>query len=609
MHTLSRRVLSALLVASLSVTPLLPRAAAAPAVMTRADYEACHTGDEAAFRSAIESIAFASLSGAAKAIDFRASIEAEWRRLGVDEILDKRVDLAVEEVRKETSWSGLAKSLVNTEAAQELAKTVAERVYRSEPVHQAIEGLATGVGTEVGRTIEPASKDAAGPALECVRAFLGPRYGSTVAGVVSGNVETDFGVVDPAKGGATVSSGSVLNQSTEGITGAAILLVRRQLANMASRIGQRLAGSVLSRLVSVVAGGVGLVLIAKDIWELRNGVLPIIADEMKAPGTKDKVKEELASTISTQINEHVREIAASTADRVLDIWREFRKAHEKVLELAEHHDAFRKLLDSVEPARMARLDEVTAMLIASDGEQGLLSRLENGSLNEAVRFMPEQAMTIARDTRSLDAALGWTALAGDRLDKVLEHEIYRRSDPAAFTRANLAKLLALDDHLAITRLAALPADAREKLFGISRDELKRLARSLSEDELATISGYLTGLEKGPRDRVLAAVANAPGKMQILSSPRLRDAVIGSADQAAAVEMMLREGSGDAATLVADFRAVYDGRIAPILIWEKHPVLVGAAGVLALVLLLMLRRLLHPRHRPSSRSITETARGA
>ena len=63
----------------------------------------------------------------------------------------------------------------------------------------------------------------------------------------------------------------------------AILLVRRQLANMAARIGQRLAGSILARLVSVVAGGIGLVLIAKDIWELRNGVLPIIAASRSGP--------------------------------------------------------------------------------------------------------------------------------------------------------------------------------------------------------------------------------------------------------------------------------------------------------------------------------------
>src|SRR5690606_32545802 len=118
------------------------------------------------------------------------------------------------------------------------------------------------------------------------------------------------------KGAAEVGAGSVLTQSAGGITGAAILVMRRQLANMAQRIGRRLVGSVLSRVVSVVAGGVGIVLIAKDIWDLRNGVLPIIKTEMKSAETKEKVQDELAKTIGEQIAEHVQEIGTKTADRV-----------------------------------------------------------------------------------------------------------------------------------------------------------------------------------------------------------------------------------------------------------------------------------------------------
>ena len=35
-------------------------------------------------------------------------------------------------------------------------------------------------------------------------------------------------------------------------------------------------------------------LIAKDIWDFRYGVLPIIATEMKSADTKEKVRAELA---------------------------------------------------------------------------------------------------------------------------------------------------------------------------------------------------------------------------------------------------------------------------------------------------------------------------
>jgi hypothetical protein len=561
--------------------------------MTRADYEACQAADEAGFRRSIEALSLKALEAGVKSFDYRSSVDVQWRRLGMDDLLAKRVDLAISEVRSETSWAGLAQSLINSEKAQEISSAVAERVYKSDAMKTAIEALATGVGNDVGRTLELASQEAVSPALECLRAFLGGRYGATVAGVVSGDVEKDFGV-QAAAGRATVSSGSVLQQSGQGIAGAAMILMRRQLANIAARVGQRLAGSILARLVSVAAGGVGLVLVAKDIWELRNGVLPIVADEMKSEATKNLVKDELAKTIGEQINAHLHEIAAKAADRVVEIWRSFRAAHLKALDLAERNEGFRSFLDTVKPEQLARLDEVVALLLASDGEAGVLKRLKDGTLNEAVRFLPEPAMTIARDTRSVDAALGWSALAGDQMPKVLEHEIYKRAAPQGFTRKTLNTLLALDDHVAITRLAALQPDARDRLFGLPNEDLKRLARAFSESELESLSRYLDGLDPEPRQRVLAAVAATPGKMHSLAAPRVRNAVLASRDQARAVDMMLRDGSGSPEAILGDARAAWEGQISLLLIWEKHPLVVIGLGLLGVILLLMLRRLFRPR---------------
>lgn len=588
----SRSAISALAALSLVFNQLAPALAAE--TLTRADYEACQAGDESSFEKAITAITVKALEGGTKALDYKATVGIEWRRLGIDDVIDKRVDMAIAEVRDETSWGALIQSLANQEKARELATAVAERVYHSDAMKSAIEGLATGVGREIGKSIELASLDAAGPAIECLKSFLGPRYGTAVSQAVTGDASKEFGI-DASKGGAEVTPDAILKQSSQGITGAAILLMRRQLANMAQRIGQRLAGSVLSRLVSVVAGGVGLVLIAKDIWDLRHGVLPIIADEMKSKETKDKVQEELAKTVSEQIGEHVKEIGAQSAERVVETWREFRRAHLKALEIAERNDAFRSFLDTVKPEAFARLDEVTGLLLESEGEPGIVKRAGDGSLAEAVNGLPEPAMTIARETRSLPQALSWWRLAGADLPKVLDFEIHRRATPDNFTQASLQKLFALDDRLATQRLASLDRQARETLFDVEPGVLAPLARSLTESELATLAGYLTGLEKGPRERVLAAVAAQPGKMQILAPSRVRTAVISSADQSAAVDMMLRStGAIDLDGWVRDVRAAWEGRITPVLVWEKHPAAVVASAILLLILLLFLRRLLRPR---------------
>jgi hypothetical protein len=238
-----------------------------------------------------------------------------------------------------------------------------------------------------------------------------------------------------------------------------------------------------------------------------------------------------------------------------------------------------------------------SLVLAAEGETGLLKRLKDGSLNEAVNALPPPAMEIARQTRSIDLALKWSALAGGDLPKVVELGLYQRTTPEKLNPAALKRILSLDDRIAALRIAGLDSSARDMLFELNDDELKRLAHSLTETELETLSRYLTGLQKEPREAVLRAVAANPARMQDLASDRVRVAVVASADQTAAVAMMLRSGGAlDAGAILDDLQLAADGRISPVLVWEKHPAIIVAALVLALVLLLMLRRLLFSRRR-------------
>ncbi|MCP4781371.1 MAG: hypothetical protein GY877_11725 [Hyphomicrobium sp.] len=559
--------------------------------LTKSEYEACQAREEPAFHAAIEAISIRALKTGIANVDFRAIVGDEWRRGGLDEIVDNHVDLAVEEVRQETSWANLLESLASQQKAQDLATAVAERVYRSDAMKTALETLAIGVGKEIGKQIQFATEDVSEPTLACLKAFVGARYGTTVARAVAGDANKGK-AFDPDSATAKVSPGAVLRQSGAGIAGAAILIMRRQLANMARRVGQRIVGAVLARVVSVVAGGVGLVLIAKDIWDLRHGVLPIIATEMKSEDSKENVQDELAKTFAEQISAHVNEIGAATADRVVDVWREFRNAHAQALELAARDDQFKSFIDTQPPEKLAHLDEVVSLVIASEGKAGLLKRLNDGTLNEAVNELPAPALQIARETRSIDTGLRWYALAGDQLVQVVDLDIYRRTTPDKLTKASLQRILALDDRLAVTRLVGIDRDARNTLFELPPAELTSLARSLTEAELATLARYLTGLRKEPRERVLRTVAADTTKMQSLSSERVRIAVVASADQTAAVSMMLRQDATlNPKAIVEDVALVTGGRVSPILLWEKHPVVIVAGLVVVLILLLMLRRLL------------------
>jgi hypothetical protein len=562
--------------------------------ITRADYEACQAKDDDALKAAVVTIATEAITNGTKSIDYSALVASQWRQRNLDQIIDSRVDIAIAEVTSETSWSERLQSLAYSEQSQKLATMVADRVYRSDTVKAGMEDLAAGVAKEVGKTIEFASADATGPLLDCLKAYVGPRYGGAVASALAGDASKGV-IVDPSKGSGDASVGSMLKDSGGGLAGATILIVRRQLANLAERIGQRLVGSVLSRLVSVVAGGVGLVLIAKDLWDFRNGVLPIIAQEMKAPATKDKVREELASTLKEQMNEHVKEIAQAAADQVVAVWQSFRRAHALVLQISDQNGAFKAFLDGVKPEALPRLDEVVSILVTSEGEGSILKRLQDGSLNAAVHLMPEKGMEIARDLKSIQTGLDWSALAGDQLGGVVGYELHKRIDPKALTRAALDRILALNDRTAILKIANVPPDARDMLFTLDSDNLNNLLRSLSEDELKALAGYLSGLKPKPREKVLQVIAAQPAKMQILASHRVRERIISSSDQLAAVEMMLAPADGlSTKDLLHDGRLVWDGRVAPLLLWDKRPQVVGIGGVLGLILLFWLGRLFRPR---------------
>lgn len=600
---------SALAVLGLCVAGLLAasptvQAAAPVTVLSRADYEACQKRDESAFRQAIETVTQGALQRSLSAFNYKGAVDDAWRGNGIDDVVDKQVDKAVAEIGSERSWGEILQSLTDSAKAQELAGTVAERVYASPAIKTAIETVATDVGRTLGLSLEFATQDAAEPAIQCLKAFLGPRYGATVAAAVTADAEREFGI-DASKGKAAISPGAVLADKSGGVTGAALLLLRRQMANLAGRVGARIAGSVLSRLVSVAAGGVGAVLIAKDIWDLRAGVLPIIATEMKSVATKDLIRAELAKSISEQIGEQIKDLSSKSAARIVEIWQEFRSAHAKSLEIADKVPAFRDFLDRTPAKNLPRLDEAVGLILATGGgEAQVIAALADGRLDTIVNKLSPDAMTIARETRSLDRGIAWSAIAGDRLVPfVVEHELHKRADPSSFTQASLTRLLSLEDKLAIARLAAQKREARDTLFDLDLARLRVLARALPEGEIASLAGYLASLEKATRDRVLQAVAATPAKMRVLAADRVRAGILASRDQGKALDMMLRDGMGTPAEVAADFRAAYDGAIDPFLLWDRHPVLIAGMIVPLAVVLLLLRRILFTRPRRSPPAAT------
>lgn len=586
-------VVAATVVALMSA-PFASAIAAQPTPLTRSEYQGCQSRDVADLRLAIEAITSRAIQDGLKRVDYAGLVSEQWRKVGLDEILDRRVDLTVEAVASEQSLWSKGQSIFDREKAKELAIEVAERVYRADDVKAGIDQLATAAAREIGKSIELATLDASEPTLKCLEAFVGPRYGTTIARVIMADAAKLF-EGDPSKATAPVGTGPL--SMSQSLTGVILIIARRQLAAMAGRIGQRLVGVVLSRIASAFAGGIGAILIAKDIWDWRNGVLPIVASEMKAKATKDQVRAEIAKTLGEQIGDHTREIASETAARVVEIWRDYQRAHAQVVALADKHDRFRAFVDLASVDQLPRIDEIVGIVIAGEGEAGVLARLEAGTLQRAVTVLGASGLEIARDTRSIDSAVGWYDLAGSGITDVVRLGLHRSTRPGDIGKAHLVRLVALADGVVANRLAALKPDLRASLLELDDGAVRSLAKALDEPKLSALSVYLGQLDRPVATRLLTAVAARPQLMHQFGIPRVQSAILTSRDQAAAVDMLLHTGALLEPGVVAnDVRLAWEGRIHPILIWDRHPAVVGIAGFGLVLTLLLVNRLFFGRRR-------------
>jgi hypothetical protein len=78
---------------------------------------------------------------------------------------------------------------------------------------------------------------------------------------------------------------------------------------------------------------------------------------------------------------------------------------------------------------------------------------------------------------------------------------------------------------------------------------------------------------------------------------VRNAILTSRDQAAAVDIMLRaDGIFDFVDFTHDVTLVRDGRVNPWVLWARYPIALSLAGFLSLLVLLILWRLLFGRRR-------------
>lgn len=182
------------------------------------------------------------------------------------------------------------------------------------------------------------------------------------------------------------------------------------------------------------------------------------------------------------------------------------------------------------------------------------------------------------------------------MPRVVDLGLYRMLPPDGLTRESLGKILALPDKAAVLHIATLTPPSREFVLSLPADQMRRIAHSLSEPQLAAFAEYELRLDPSAARRLLEAASENPAIMQDLSGEGIQNAIFSSRNQTAAVGMAIRDDAGfvSYSRILTDASLVRNGNVTARVFWERYWFSLGAALFVLFVLLSWIRRLLFPR---------------
>ena len=124
MLILFRKLVAVVTAIALGLATTAPTFAATTAAIA-ADPAACRVDDEEAFRAEVDRLTLAALEVGLEDVDYHGLVAEVWHNQAIDSVLDRRIDDAIAQIKEETSWTTIVKSLASQEAARKLAEAVA----------------------------------------------------------------------------------------------------------------------------------------------------------------------------------------------------------------------------------------------------------------------------------------------------------------------------------------------------------------------------------------------------------------------------------------------------------------------------------------------------
>ena len=549
-------------------------------------FEECEQVSEASLRDELNRITQAVFAEGRTGISVVEIVGRTWHELGMDSSVDQEVDLAIELVRSDTSfweriWSGWSVS-----KAEELAVRVAEETFGSESFEAHFDELSTEIAYDIVDEIRIVTAESASTALLCVQEFIGDRFSATMADLLEKQIQADLEVLklNPESDKSFID---ILETHSNLAGGVAVVIGTRIgvgiAKKLASTIARNIVGKILSRVlvrvftigIPIVGWIIGGVLIVIDVYDSRNGALPLIRDSLQSEDVKAEMRVWMAEEVSEEMRTELPQLARDVANSAFSLWQDFREKFTRVLELAETNLRFKSILENTEVSQVAKLSELVALVEEID--PGLLVEIIDTGQFEVILALPEEALEILRVTGDSKELIAWVELAGDLIVQVIEMELYRVASPSDLRdRAELELILALTDGEAIRKIMLLKQEDRDLLLGLPTEQTRSLLLTdLSIEQLSRLSSmYLTYLTPQSSSLLANYILSDPELMSILESEVVRKILLESQNFREALIYLTEgtegtDGVGKAFQILEDMGPPLSGSVPWALFWNKN----------------------------------------
>lgn len=572
--------------------------------------EKCLNLDETDIRGDINVLSQNFFEAEVNAVDLARIVDRKWFELGMPDLLQSEVNKAIDSVGADTGFTERVTSSFSPAQATALAEQIATRAFNSETFRNRLESLANEVAADFTRTFTTVAARSAGATTMCLQRYLGNVYGGAISSAFEEEVRLQIEETGAEALTQDFRPEGRINQSAVGVATIAGGYIARAVAQrLGTQISRRVAGNITARIVGragtsvipIVGWAIGGGLIVFDVVTSGiRGPFPVIRRQLAGEETQQQIQVEIIASLREDLPEVSAELSAGISAEVYTQWEHFTQSFEGVLALAEDNAAFRQALTTTSEEDFYTLASVVELAAKDE----IVQAAQQDQLNQVLQ-LGESTTKILESQPSLATVLEWSEVAGNRLEQVVNYEIYRHKTPADFSQRSLTRLLETDDFHTISALSLLDRDEMDALLKLSSPALNALSEQLRIQDFSTVAWYADALEPEARDAFIVRLLERPSRLEKFAPPSVRDAIVDSREPQQAVAFV---GSEPKAGLFGidlvqgfadDLASVAAGTVNMRLLSAKYPLgtlsllsvlLVMVAVILVIVLIMLLWRL-------------------